>query len=192
MGGFLSGPFILGSIDKTINWLSINHVFDPIQGQSRYLISSSIILYFSSCGERLLLGPIFSSDFYDSINSILISIGKDLTPYLPASLQDFREMVVYSHLYLLFLLIVTSRYALQGVSATCYTPGGRERTSPPSRGFTCTNHAAKATSLVCAALLTEPPDNYPGRIAVEMTVFVRTQLDLHNYGAKAAAQIQVG
>lgn len=44
-------------------------------------------------------------------------------------------MVIYSHLYLLFLLIMTSRYALQRVSATCYTPGGQERTSPPSRGI---------------------------------------------------------
>ena len=40
---------------------------------------------------------------------------------------DPQDMVIHYYLYLSFLLIEKSRYALQEVSATCYTPQGMER-----------------------------------------------------------------
>lgn len=43
-------------------------------------------------------------------------------------------MAIYSYLYLLFFLIVRSRYALLGVSATCWTPWGQDRNLLYSEG----------------------------------------------------------
>lgn len=112
------------------------------------------------CSEK---EKIYTPNFrQNKVSILLICIGKDLTPCLPASLQDFQEMVIYSHLYLLFLLIMTSRYALQRVSAICYTPGGQERTSPPSRGIYEYQPCSKSDKFSMCCALNRTSGKLPG------------------------------